>query len=450
MNIAIIGLGYVGLSTALALASKGHQVYGYDINQEKISRLKLGEAPFHEELVDQYLQETLEKTFFVEGQLEKAIIPSDVIIVCVNTPSLPDGRMNDSYLVKAIKNIAVLLQSLEDEKYRVIVIKSTVVPGTTRRLKHLLEVDSRKVHDQDFGMAMMPEFLRQGRALKDSLNPSRIICGVFSEKERRFLSPLIESFSVPSYFVTPETAEFVKYATNSFLALKISFTNELANIITHFLTQNPRAQVNVDDVITLMGLDPRINTAHMKAGIGFGGSCFPKDVRALVALAEACDYQLHLIPQVLHVNDLQPQFFIRMLREHLGMLKNKNIAVLGLAFKPGTDDIREAPSLNLISHLLAEGARITAYDPKAMMNFKKVFPEHENLRYATTVASAVEDVDAAILVTEWKEIVEFLGTLTSRDFLLVDGRGVLKNPDVSLGKNAGVGESLIHQHLFNH
>ncbi len=431
LKIGIIGLGYVGLTTALALSYKGHVVYGIEIDKRKLDNLNGRRLPFYEEMADEIFQQTFGSNFFVTDSLADVYDVVDVFFVCVNTPSAIDGAMDDKYLNNVITNIIDLMKSEKNEKYKLIVIKSTVVPGTTSKIAQRIEIESGKHLGVDFGVAMVPEFLRQSKAMYDSLNPSRIVCGVITEKDRDILEKIFKPFDSPKFYVSLETAEFVKYASNSFLALKISFANELANIINHFLERHPYSEVNVDKVVELMGYDPRINPRQMKAGIGFGGSCFPKDVKAFVTVARQLGYEPSLLPQILELNHRQPYQSVEYLKKTLGSLSGKKIAVLGLAFKPGTDDIRETPAIHVVRALLQEGAHIKAYDPKAMENFALLFP---NLEYTSSIEHALMDIDGAILVTDWPEIVDHLNKLETRSFVLFDGRGAVLSADKSIGR----------------
>ncbi len=438
MKIGVIGLGYVGLTTALALAAKNNEIIGHDVDERKVVALENGRVPLYEKGAAAILEQVLGTSFHVTRNLEVLLEQSEVIFACVPTPTRLDGSMDDHYLLQVMRDIGMLIKTRKDRGHLdcpLLVIKSTVIPGTTARMRDLLQDEFGLKYGEDFRMAMVPEFLRQGKAIEDALNPSRIVCGVWTNQERMILGEVFASFSSPKFFVTPETAEFVKYAANSFLALKISFANELANIITKFLERYPDARVDVDDVVRLMGMDPRINPSQMKAGIGFGGSCFPKDVKAFVSVARMLGYEPSILPQILEVNERQAFLPIEFLRAIFGgRLEGRTVAILGLAFKPGTDDVRESPALRLVQALMEEKVIVKVHDPRAMDNFRKHHPESSVLRYCNSIESCLKWIDAAVLVTDWPEIVWYLEHLEVRDFVLFDGRGVLTNADVSIGR----------------
>jgi UDPglucose 6-dehydrogenase len=391
MNIAIIGMGYVGVSTAVSFATWGHHVIGVDIDADKINSLQAGIPPFYEDGLDHQLQQfrhTGNLAFTTD--LNEAIDQSRILFITVGTPSDAEGAADLSAVRGVARQIGGLMRA-----YTVVVVKSTVPVGTTDEVNSIIRAELAKRGLQiPFDVAANPEFLREGRALIDALRPDRIVVGCQSPRALSWIHRLYERVESPLLCTTPRNAEMIKYASNAFLATKISFINEVARLCD---------QVGADivDVARGMGMDSRIGREFLQAGIGYGGSCFPKDVRALIHLAHDYDLEMSILEKVQEVNDTQVSWFISKVQEKLANLRGKRIALLGLTFKPHTDDLREAPSLRVIPELLQRGATVCAYDPKGMEGVCSLHPAvHGN----NSPLSAVQGADAIVLLTEWPEI----------------------------------------------
>ncbi|MFD2371712.1 UDP-glucose dehydrogenase family protein [Brevibacillus sp. GCM10020057] len=387
MKVAVIGTGYVGVTTAVSLAMNGHEVLGIDLVKAKVDQLRMGKSPIYEPGLEAALaamlaQGTLNFTTDIADAQD-----AEILFVCVGTPESADGTADLSYLQGAVADIAKLQQA--SPRSRVIVIKSTVPVGTGDRIAEQLR-DFKGVH-----VASNPEFLREGSALQDALQPSRIVVGTDHPDAAAALEQLYEGVAAPRVATTRANAELIKYASNAFLATRISFMNELARLCAALGT----------DIVTVaqgMGLDSRIGPEFLRAGVGYGGSCFPKDTIALLQLARHHGIPLTILEQVREVNATQPAWFLGQLQKRLGELRGKTIAVLGLAFKPDTDDIREAPALKVLDALQRAEAHVTAYDPIAMPAVRALFPR---VHYTATAAEAFQGAHAALLITEWKECV---------------------------------------------
>jgi UDPglucose 6-dehydrogenase len=429
LKIAVIGLGYVGLTTALTLAHQGKEVIGVDINEERIITLENKLMPIYEEGLDDILNQTLGNQFKVTTDLGSTITSADIFFICVDTPTNDDGCIDHCNVEAVAESLGKHFKDLAS--FKVVVIKSTVIPGTTQRIAGIIEEFSGKATGQDFGIAMMPEFLREGRALRDSLDPDRIVIGCDDPTIYDNLSSLFDDYDCPIVNVSLETAEFSKYASNSFLALKISFANEIANIIDQFNFCNPSARACIKDIVDIMGMDSRINSAFLGSGIGFGGSCFPKDVKAFASFSENLGYSARLLYDTLFINESQPQRAVQLLEEEIGDLKGKKITVLGLAFKPDTDDIREAPALKIISDLVNKGSQVQAWDPVAEKHVKKLYPE---IIYFDYLPDSLKGVDGAIITTEWFDIKTYFENNTDYPFVLIDGRGAVPEATRSIGQ----------------
>ena len=422
-NISIIGSGYVGLSTALGFTSKGYAVIVSDPDKEKTKKIQEGSLPFHEPNLEELLKNAV-KTGKLRcvPKCKEAILKTDISFVAVGTPSLPDGLIDLQYIEEASCEIGRALK--KKTTYHLIVIKSTVAPTTTENIiKPLIEAHSSKNCGVDFGLCMSPEFLREGSALQDMLHPDRIIIGEYDKKSGDTLEALLRDFysenTPPIIRTNLSTAELIKYASNSFLATKISFINTIANICEKI----PGADVLI--VAEGMGLDKRIGSLFLNAGLGYGGSCFPKDLKALITYSKNIGYQPTLLDSVEGVNKTQPYKAVELCKSFLTDLKEKNIAILGLAFKPDTDDMREAVAVPIIHQLLKECANITAYDPVAVPNAKSIF--QDKIKYASSAIQCLKNADCCILVTEWSEF----KNLTPEDFtknmkqpILIDGRRI--------------------------
>ncbi len=423
-KISVIGTGYVGLCTAVGFASKGYSVLACDVDEAKIGKINRGIPPFHEPGLQEKLSESLAKGHLrgLVGQTDRVVGETDLTFVAVGTPSRPDGSIDLQYIESAAGNIGKALK--QKDAYHMTVIKSTVVPGTTQDVvKPALERESKKKCGADFGLCMNPEFLRQGSAFQDTVNADRVVVGSFDKQSGDKLEDLYRDFysgHVPPIIrTTLSTAELIKYASNAMLATKISFINTIANICEKI----PGADVKV--VATAMGLDKRIGSLFLDAGLGYGGSCFPKDVKALIACSKAFGYTPELLDATENVNKKQPLKAVEFCKQQLGALEGKRIAILGLAFKPDTDDMREARVIPIINQLLKEGATVTAYDPVAIPMARTIF--RNKIQYAKSTMECLQKADCCILVTEWPEF----KTLTPQNFIknmkqpvLIDGRRI--------------------------
>lgn len=422
-NLSVIGLGYVGLSTAVCFAQKGFKTFGMDIDQEKLKMINEGAVPIFEPGLENLLRQVLAReTLRLTTDAKEAMIASDVSFITVGTPSQSDGKIDLQYIRSAARDIGEALK--EKSTYHLVVVKSTVTPGTTRNtVKPLLEKYSKKCCGVDFGLCANPEFLREGNAIEDTLNPDRIIIGEHDQRSGDLLEALYRKFhqdqTVQILRTNLSTAELIKYANNAFLATKISYVNTIANICEKI----PGADITT--VAKGVGLDHRISPHFLRAGLGYGGSCFPKDLKALIAYSNEIDYKPQLMESVEQVNQFQPLKAVEMTKKLIGSLQNKRIAVLGLAFKPDTDDMREAVSIKIINRLLQEGAEVSAYDPVAIRNAKKIF--REKIIYASFMHECLRDADCCIIVTEWDEFKK----LKPEDLIthmrtpaLVDGRRI--------------------------
>jgi UDPglucose 6-dehydrogenase len=425
--ISVVGVGYVGLCTAVGFASKGYKVIAADKDPEKVSSINQGIPPFYEH----DLKEKLRKVFrngYLSAVLdsEQAILNSGITFITVGTPSKPDGSIDLKQIESSAINIGEALS--KKDTYHLVVVKSTVVPGTTENVvKSILETYSGKECGSGFGLCMNPEFLREGSAVHDALHPDRIVIGEYDKKSGDTLEALYRKLhydeSIPIVRTNLPTAELIKYANNAFLATKISFINTIANICEKI----PRADITT--VAQAIGLDQRINPQFLRAGLGYGGSCFPKDVKALIAFSNKLGYPSPLLEATHEVNEKQANHAVKKATKVLGELQGKSIAILGLSFKPDTDDMREARSIPIINQLLKGGAGVTAYDPVAVSNAKSIFGD--KIKYASSAIDCLKNADCCIIVTEWNEFKK----LTPEDFtqnmrspILIDGRRIY-NPD---------------------
>jgi UDPglucose 6-dehydrogenase len=393
MNIGVIGTGYVGTTTSVALAMSGYTVFGIDQDPERIEKLNQSTLPFYEEGIEELLKKLIfEGNLSFTTNLNDCIDNSSILFITVGTPSLPDGLADLSFVEEVAKRIG---RSINE--YKIIVLKSTVPIGTGAKIKKIIEseLNDRKL-EIPFDLVSNPEFLREGKALYDALYPERIVIGCETENLQQIMRELYKDVSSKIFFTTVINAEMIKYASNAFLATKISFINEMARFCE-------KIGSNVNEVAKGIGMDSRIGPQFLQAGIGYGGSCFPKDVSALLAMASKENIPLNIIQAASKVNETQAEWFMEKVKKELGILSDKRIAVLGLSFKPQTDDIREAPSLKIINYLIQNKAFISAYDPQGTEHVKKIYPD---IYYALTPIEAIKGADAVIIVTEWKEIIE--------------------------------------------
>lgn len=410
MRISVVGTGYVGLVTGTCFAEKGNEVTLVDVVKEKVEKINQGKPTIFEEGLEKMLKRN-KKRIRATTDLKDAVMNTDITFVCVGTPSRKDGSIDLKYIKQASRQIGKVLKEKKD--YHVVVIKSTVVPGTSENVViPILEEESGEGPDNGFGMCMNPEFLKEGRALDDFMNPDRIVIGQHNHKAGDVVEKLYKGFDAPVLRVDLNTAEMIKYAANTFLAGRISLINEIGNVCKQL-------GINVYDVAEGIGYDKRIGPRFLNAGVGFGGSCFPKDVKALVAKAREAGVKPRIMESILKVNSRQPVVMVKLLKDIYHHLNDKTVAVLGLAFKPGTDDIRESPALRVVKTLLKERAKVQAHDPKAMENFRKEVPDAE---YFDTPEKALKGAHACLILTDWPEY----GKLEDRDFDLMENKVIIE------------------------
>ncbi len=435
-GVSVVGLGYVGLCTAVCFATRGFKTLGIDINTEKIQQIHSGRAPFHEPLLDKLLKSSLRKRLKVTDDPSE-LSQTDTTLITVGTSSKPDGSID---LTQVEKSAAVVGTILRDKpNYHLVAVKSTVIPGTTTAtVKPLLETNSRKTIGPNLGLCSNPEFLKEGSAVNDTFHPDKLVIGASDKKSadhlRRVYKAFHENKMPPTILTTPETAEMIKYASNAFLATKVSYINTIANISQHILG------VDVNIVAEAIGHDPRIGPLFLKAGPGYGGSCFHKDLQALIKHSEAQGYNPTLFRATEETNERQADKVVELSEKLSGALDGKRITILGLAFKKDTDDIREAASIRVIHRLQKKGARIVAYDPKAIPNARQIF--HDNIEYAQDPYSALKGADCCIIMTEWDEFKK----LKARDYLaemrvanIVDARKLYNPEDFKKVNFQGIG-----------
>ncbi len=396
MNLAVIGTGYVGLVTGTCFAETGNNVICVDIDLKKLEKLKKGIIPIYEPGLQTIFERNIkDKRLSFTSNLEEAVKKAEVIFLCLPTPQDGDGSADLKYVLGVSDDIGKLFKKFPNIGFRIIVDKSTVPVGTSDKVKAAIKKHAPVF---DFDVASNPEFLREGMAVEDFMKPERVIVGTSNEKAQKILDKLYEPFvrsGNPIYFMDERSAEMTKYAANSFLAAKISFMNEIANLCE--LTG-----ADVDKVRVGIGSDTRIGKRFLFPGVGYGGSCFPKDVIALVNTANENKYDFKILKSVVDVNKRQIDiFFDKILTHYGGNLKGKHFGLWGLAFKPNTDDVREAPALSLIKRIIEGGAKLTAYDPEAIETTKLQIGK--KIDYAKTAYDAIKNCDALIIVTEWNE-----------------------------------------------
>ena len=408
MKISIVGSGYVGLITGIGFASTGHSVIFLDVDKNKVDLINFKKPPIYEEGLEELMRKYSNK-FYATTSYKNAIINSDITFITVGTPSNKDGSINLKYVKSSAKEIGSFLRLKKN--FHLVVVKSTVLPGTTENIiGKIIEKESGKKAFRDFGLASNPEFLKEGSALKDFLNPDRIIIGVEDKKSKNILLELYKNFNCPKLVTNIKVAEMIKYASNSFLATKISFANEIGNICK-------KLKIDVYDVFKGVGLDKRINPAFFNAGLGFGGSCFPKDVKALIKMAEETGEEPRILKATIEVNEKQPLKMLELLKKHVEDLEGRKIGILGLSFKPETDDIRESRAIPIVRDLIKNKAKVIAYDPIAINNFKKLFP---GIKYASSSSEVLKKCDIILIVTEWNEFKK----LDYSGKIVIDGRRI--------------------------
>jgi UDPglucose 6-dehydrogenase len=393
MNVSIVGSGYVGTTVGACLADLGNDVWNIDIDESIVAALNSGESPIHEPGLDELVAEHAGSRFRASTSYD--VLPeTDVTMLAIQTPSNPDGGIDLSAVEAGVRAIGEALGSTEG--YHLVVVKSTVVPGTTdERLVPRLESASGRTVGEDLGVAVNPEFQREGAAVEDFMHPDKIVLGTGSERATAVLRELYEPL-VSGETTLVETgrreAEMVKYANNAFLAAKVSLINDLGNICKEF-------GVDAYEVADALGADDRIGARFLRSGVGWGGSCFPKDIRAIRHAAREAGYEPAMLDAAVTVNEEQPRRLLSLLDEHVDV-EGRRIAVLGLAFKPGTDDIRNSRAIPVLEGLRDRGAEVVAYDPVAAANMREQFPDIE---YADSAPAALADAHGAVVVTDWDE-----------------------------------------------
>ena len=406
MRISVIGTGYVGAITGACFAELGNEVVFVDKDLSKIETISRGESPIYEPGLEDLLKKNLDR-ISATSDTASAVLDTDVTFICVGTPSREDGSIDLRFIEDVSDEVGA---ALTDKRGHVVVMKSTVLSGTTGGVvKGRLEAASGKRAHADFGLASNPEFLREGSAVHDVFHPDRIVLGIEDEMAKGVLDSLYSTYDCPKLITEIAVAEMIKYVSNAFLATKIGFANEIGNLCK-------KMGIDTAEVFAGVGMDARINPSFFRSGIGFGGSCFPKDVQALMAQARGMGLEPRILEAVMTGNETQPLRTVELLKKHLPELKGKRIGVLGLAFKPDTDDIRDSRALPIINALIAEGAEVMAYDPLAADNFRKVLP---SIGYAEN-AEDVLDADAVIIATEWREFED----LDFSGLVVVDGRRI--------------------------
>lgn len=388
-NICVVGTGYVGLIASVGLADFGNNVIAVDKDEEKIKLLKTGKSPIYEPGVEEYLERNLKSgRLDFTSNIDIAIQNSEVIYIAVGTPEGSDGSPNMEYVDSVISSIAKNLNS-----YKVIVTKSTVPVGTNRGIEKQL---NEMCPGKDFDVVSNPEFLREGSSLQDFFHPDRTVIGYNSERAKKEMFEVYRALnviSVPFVWCSLETAELIKYASNAFLATKITFINQMANLAE-------QVDADIHKIAQAMGMDGRISSKFLHPGPGYGGSCFPKDTKAVVDTGDKFGVDMSLIREVIGANEIQKERIVHRLEKVMGSLDGKAITVLGLAFKQRTDDIRESPAITIVKELLSKGANVKAHDPKALENFRKLFP---GIKYFENAEEACVQSDAVLIVTEWNE-----------------------------------------------
>jgi UDPglucose 6-dehydrogenase len=419
LNLAVVGTGYVGLVTGTCFAETGNNVICVDIDEKKIDKLKKGIVPIFEPGLELLFERNIkEKRLIFTTDLNEAVRKSEVICLCLPTPQGGDGKADLSYILKVADDLGKLFKREPDIGHKILVDKSTVPIGTSDKVR---EAVKKHAPDFDFDVASNPEFLREGMAVGDFMKPERVVIGTSNLKTEKVLELLYEPFvrsGNPIYFMDERSAEMTKYAANSFLASKISFMNEIANLCE--LTG-----ADVDKVRIAIGSDSRIGKRFLFPGVGFGGSCFPKDVMALWNTANEYEYDFKILDSVIKVNKRQIElFYEKIVKHYKGNIKGRHFAVWGLAFKPNTDDVREAPAHTLIEMLLANGATVAAHDPEAVETTKAILGD--KIEYAAHAYDALENADALVIVTEWN-------AFRTPDFKRI--KSILKKPVIFDGRN---------------
>ena len=445
MKISIVGTGYVGLVSGVCLADKGHHVVCVDVDQEKVSAINTCHAPFFEAGLDNLLQKNIPHSLKATTDLETAVAESELTMIAVGTP-FDGGNIDLTQIEKVSIQIGKALRNKSE--YHLVVVKSTVVPGTTEEVVlPLIEKASGKKAGMEFGVGMNPEFLREGEAVSDFMFPDRIVLGGIDEKSLNMLDDLYVGFPhVERIKTSPKTAEMIKYASNSLLATMISFSNEIGNLCASL------GGVDVVDVLKGVHLDKRFTPimpngertvpsfiTYLEAGCGFGGSCFPKDVMALIAHGRKAGNPMRILEAVMWVNKEQPKKILDLLEKHFPALNGIGVGVLGLAFKPGTDDMRETPALPIVKELLSRGAKVKAFDPIIKQQALKVF-SHPEIVVCENIQQAIEGAQAVVLLTRWNEFYRISELVSHMDPqpVFIDGRRMLDKRQFSIYEGIGL------------
>ena len=423
-EIGIIGLGFVGLSLTSVLASKGYSTIGIDIDTKKCKQITNGKSPIFEPKLEKTLREGLRKKLKISSDIS-LVKNCDFIFVTVGTPQKRNGSIDLSMIKQSVAELGKTMH--KNKKNQIIFIKSTVTPGTMKKyLIPILEKNSKKKAGKDFGLISNPEFLQESNAIKDTIFPHAVVLGGYNtkymKKAKMFFSKLHPN--TPIIITNHQTAEMVKYANNTFLATKISFINQLSNICQNI------PDANIDDIAKTIGLDPRIGKLFLNAGPGYGGSCLPKDMKALINFASDVGVKPILLNAVEEINQKQLQSIIKLIEKKLKKVSTKNITVMGTAFKPNTDDVRDSLSVELIRKLLKRKAKITIYDPRAMVNTKKIFGN--KIIYKKSMIDALEKSQCAVFMTHWKEF-ESVNNKSIKHMkrkLIIDCRRIFANKNI--------------------
>ena len=432
MKIAIIGLGFVGLTLSSVLASKGIITVGIDLDKEKCSKIAKGIPTFFEPDLKKTLKKALKKNLLVTDKLS-SINDCDFIFITVGTPQKKNGEIDMSFIKTVAKSVGKIIS--KNKKKTIILIKSTVIPGTMKDvILPILEKNSKKKAGKDFGLISNPEFLQESKAIQDTIKPHAIVLGGYKTKFMNSAKKFFSRFNpnTPIIITNHQTAEMIKYANNSFLATKISFINQLASICQQI------PDTNIDDIAHTIGLDPRIGNLFLEAGPGYGGSCLPKDMKAIINLSSKIGVKSTMLNAVEKTNRQQINNIIELIRKNIGKIKGKRITVLGVAFKPNTDDIRDSMSIELIHRLIKSGAVVKIHDPKALDNARKIF--YDNITYTNSISSALKNSQCVVIMTKWKEY-ERINNKTikymNRKFI-IDTRRILSNKNLD-AKYYGIG-----------
>ena len=416
MDISIIGSGYVGLVTGACFADVGHHVICVDNDSEKVKQLKAGEVPIYEPGLEEIIHRNVSaQRLHFTGNIQEAVERSQIIFIAVPTPPLPDGDVDLSFVEKVAREIAGVLTD-----YRVIVDKSTVPVKTGEKVAESIKRYNR--HGAKFDVVSNPEFLREGCAVADLMHPDRIVIGAQSEQAIDLMKKVYEPFMAPILVTDISSAELIKHCANSFLALKISYINAVSGICE-------ASGADVEKVADGIGMDHRIGRDFLNAGIGYGGSCFPKDIAAFIAISDQLGTPFNLLKEVQRINEGQKARFLKTIRETLWVLREKRIAVWGLTFKPDTDDVRSSVAIELVEQLLREGAHVVAYDPKGMHKARAI-KAIADAEFASSALEAVTDAEALIIATDWNEFANVDLTVLKekmRTPIVFDGRNLLRS-----------------------